>query len=104
MSVSVGDVARRDVTSSDEDRIGTGGGIEGPGRAGRGRVPSLTVAYHSNFWPAPRFAHEVVVLVPEATARVLADLGEVAAGERAPEEGHRHRVGVGIGHADAERR
>ena len=30
-------------------------------------VPSLTVTYHSNFWPAPRLAHEVVVLVPEAT-------------------------------------
>ena len=30
-------------------------------------VPSLTVTYHSNFWPAPMLAHEVVVLVPEAT-------------------------------------
>src|SRR5215208_3193590 len=30
-------------------------------------VPSLTVMYHSNSWPASRLAHEVVVLEPEAT-------------------------------------
>ena len=31
-------------------------------------MPSLTVAYHSNVWPAPRLAQVVVVVAPEATA------------------------------------
>ena len=31
------------------------------------RVPSLTVAYHSKVWPAPRLAQTVAVFVPDAT-------------------------------------
>ena len=31
------------------------------------RVPSLTVAYHWNVWPAPRPAQAAVSLVPEVT-------------------------------------
>ena len=31
------------------------------------RVPSLTVAYHSKVWPAPRLTQVVAVFVPETT-------------------------------------
>ena len=55
------------VAGPDEHRVGARGRVKvqvGPVVVA---VPSLTVTYHSNFWPAPMFAHEVVVLVPEAT-------------------------------------
>ena len=67
------------------------------------RLPSLTVTYHSNFWPSARLDQMACRWCPRRR-RVLGDLGEDAARERAAEVGHRQRVVVGIGDADVEGR
>ena len=67
-------------------------------------VPSLTVAYHSNVWPAPRLDQVVVVVAPEATAVFWAIWAKTPLAERATEEGHGQRVTVRVGHADAQGR
>ena len=67
-------------------------------------VPSLTVAYHSNVWPGAEARPGRRVVAARGDARVLGDLGEVAARERTAEVGDGQRIGVGVGDADVQRR
>ena len=102
MSVSV--VTSHDaIHPSDEDRIGARSRVECPGRAGRGAVPSLTVTYHSNFWPAPSSPTRWSCWSPRRH-RCSGRSGRSCRWRTVDQEGHRQRVGIRIGHADAERR
>ena len=93
-----------DVAGPDEYRVGARDGVEGPGRTGRGQRPVADGGVPLELLAGAQAGPGLRVVGAGGDSCVLGDLGEVAARERATEEGHGERVGVGIGHADAQRR